>query len=357
MKNLLLVISMSVFSSFLSFEIQSKPNNETMFGGLTEDNQTNNDSNKNENNRLVDTYIQNRSFFDNMYNNFGNNHDTNATCGFVAMAMLLNYYDTYLNDDIVPENFEVIGNFSDNSPGTVFEANSGLPYDSVADYYNYLRDNYINTSLHAYLILLKRNALTSNPNSLESTYLDEFGTNTQDLYDLACTYLNLRNISLNSIVCKTSVNTQWTATDVYNEIKDEIDYGYPVICGYDGHARIAYGYSNETQKLYVHEGYRNMDNKTRLDDLVLDLSNHHLSYFSFHFNLSHVHSYHFSNPCVNHICPCGAYIHVSHVYGYDFAPYNANRHISYCWCGDYILERHDYLLNIFDNPCRCGASL
>ena len=47
-----------------------------------------------------------------------------GSCGYVAIGMLLSYYDTFLSDDIIPEQYDVIsaGNETDmvqrrNSPG------------------------------------------------------------------------------------------------------------------------------------------------------------------------------------------------------------------------------------------------
>lgn len=44
-------------------------------------------------------------YFSNLSTNFGYNHY--GTCGFVAMASLLSYYDSYLNDEFIEDKFEV----------------------------------------------------------------------------------------------------------------------------------------------------------------------------------------------------------------------------------------------------------
>ena len=46
------------------------------------------------------------SYFDNLTTNHG--HNTIGSCGYVAIDMLLCYYDTYLNDNIVPEQYDVM---------------------------------------------------------------------------------------------------------------------------------------------------------------------------------------------------------------------------------------------------------
>lgn len=96
-----------------------------------------------------------------------------GSCGYVAIGMLLSYYDTFLSDDIIPEQYDVIsaGNETDmvqrrNSPGIkkdlVLDPNetSGRNINgrygynlSAADYYNVML-SMANSSLHAKLITI-----------------------------------------------------------------------------------------------------------------------------------------------------------------------------------------------------------
>ena len=69
-----------------------------------------------------DTFAE--SYFEHLKENFGINH--HGSCGYVALGMLLSYYDTYWNDSIIPEQYDAssIGNEVDmvlreNSPGIV----------------------------------------------------------------------------------------------------------------------------------------------------------------------------------------------------------------------------------------------
>ena len=70
------------------------------------------------------------SYFDNLTINHGDN--TIGSCGYVAIDMLLCYYDTYLNDNIVPEQYDVPSESScynvicrRNSPGSMFDMPKG----------------------------------------------------------------------------------------------------------------------------------------------------------------------------------------------------------------------------------------
>ena len=298
-------------------------------------------------------------YFEDLDSNIGNNDETEATCCYVALAMLLNYYDTVLNDQIVPEAFEVQGD-SYESPGTLYEADSGLPTDSVALYYNYLRNNYVNSSLHANLILTHKEALSSNPPTMANTYMDEFVSNELEMADLAETYLEDLGIDTHcTIVHNTSDGITIYPEDIVDEVKDEIDAGRPVLAGYNNHALIIYGY--DENDFYIHDGYTEESNRPRLKTEKLYNFDHlfgryGLAYMSLQFDYTHSHSYNYGTLPYEANCICGELSHY-HSYTHHYVDYNSNRHRSYCECGEFILERHDYLINMFNDPCRCGRSL
>lgn len=284
--------------------------------------------------------IPNSSYFSNLLSNFGNNQ-TNSTCGYVALAMLLSYYDNVLNDNIVADDYEVDG-INGESNGTLFEPDANMPTnpDNVPGYYNVLR-NHVEDSLHAYLILKDKNAIDVNPpnNYIASTYKAEFGTNEYDLSALALSYLSEMNINQYcNIVSNVSYGTSYSVDDIVDEIIAELSAGRPVLCGFSGHARIVYGYSSTmTTHFLCHDGYVNLSARDLLApyDGGFDLygNPYEIGYVSLHFNF-HVHSY------TDH-----------YVY------YNSQKHKAYCSCGNYVLKTHSYLININNNPCQCGASL
>ena len=296
------------------------------------------------------------TYFVDLDSNFGNNSETQATCGYVALAMLFTYYDTYLNDSIVPESYDVCGD-SSSSPGTLYEDNSGLPNNSVAGYYSYLRNNYLNSSLHAYFILLNMGAIEANPSPMQSTYLEEFGTTQPVLAALASNYLNLRNLSTScTVFSKSTVDPNETKQTIIASIENEIDNGYPVVCGFDGHARVVYGYS-DTHKFYYHNGYLGQSSSSKLiGSDGSGLQNDSIGFVSLHFSLSHSHAFNYVTSDGTHYCRCGAYPHV-HDYTYNYVYVNTNYHWSYCSCGAHIQQRHTYRINLNHEYCPCGSSL
>lgn len=284
-------------------------------------------------------YILNASYFLNLHSNYGNNQ-TKSTCGYVALAMLLRYYDYYTNNSIVDDDYEVAGS-STNSPGTLHEPNcSSLTTnpDSVAAYYTYIR-GYKDTSLHSYLILKDKDALLNNPpvSNMASTYKEEFGTDEHTLMLLAQSYLY--DLGINqycTMVYNTSYMTSYTVDDISDEIVYELQQGRPVLAGYNHHAKIVFGYSNGiTRHFHVHQGDDHfIDDECAPREGDLDSDGHPitLGYLSLHFNF-HVHSY------TDH------YVYHNVVY-----------HKAYCSCGSYTLKKHSFITNPLNDPCPCGAT-
>lgn len=241
--------------------------------------------------------ISNSYYFANLLSNIGNNQ-TESTCGYVALAALLGYYDIYISDLIVSNNYEVNG-YNGESDGTLHEpTNNSLPHDpdNVPAYYNYLR-NYRSSSLHAFLILKDKDAYYFNPpiNYMDSTYGGEFGTNESSLADLAYNYLF--DLGINqycTIVYNSSYNTGYSNLDIIEEIQTELYNNRPVIIGYNNHARIAYGYSVGGMSYYfhTHEGYIPSQNHPNPSNHSLFVSSTQLNastsigYLSLHFSFN-----------------------------------------------------------------------
>ena len=49
------------------------------------------------------------AYYDNLTYNYGINYKN--SCGYIALGMLLSYYDTYLYDGIIPEQFDAVSLF------------------------------------------------------------------------------------------------------------------------------------------------------------------------------------------------------------------------------------------------------
>lgn len=316
------------------------------------------------------------NYFDNLTDNFGNNHETNASCGYVAIGMLLNYYDTFYNDNIVEEKYEVNVSYDDchlnlgttESPGTLFEQNSGLPYNSVNAYLNYLRNNYVESSLHAKLVLLGTQSLESSNFPSNSTYLGVLGLNFTDIDDVIDDYFDsFQNSFTYTIKTETQAyNLEMDYENVFDFIDEELDDGRPVLVGFGHHLRVAFHKAN--QMYYFHEGYKDTGNHTRIcarnkNDIIAILQNP-VFQETFHAisiemtNMSNVNAYHYHSTVFNDDNTYNeSFInHSSHYYVYNYMDYTVNKHRCLCKCGQYIEQQHLYLQNLHypNEYCICG---
>ena len=296
-------------------------------------------------------------YFNNLTTNFGNN-ETNSSCGYVALAMMLNFYDTTLNDNIVDEKYEVNAEYETNyfsvpSPGTRYETDYNPVGEDVAGYMNYLRNNYINTSLHAKLALLGTNALTSNPSNL-TTFRDTFGTTKTKIENTIESYFDAlpNNISyeINEITY-----LEDNEADIKNFIIEELELGRPVFAARGDHAIIIYGYtfSNFT----YHKGYLNMCESNA--NWPNGVENEEKIYYALSLEITapHVCSYHYSDNVGYGHCLCGSDIHEDHIYNNSYAYYSSNHHKAFCFCGAYRLELHNYRLDMrVEEDCACGSA-
>ena len=91
---------------------------------------------------IVEYHSYITSYFDNLTYNLGMNYK--GSCGYVAIGMLLSYYDSFLDDNIIPEQYDISSNGYDgdiitrrNSPGILRDiiANPNFPGNSSYGYY------------------------------------------------------------------------------------------------------------------------------------------------------------------------------------------------------------------------------
>ena len=280
------------------------------------------------------------NYFYNMTANFGNNEA--GSCGYVAMAMLLTYFDTCCDDNIVPESYEVKGNLLSlnlasctSSPGSQRESqcpSQYLPYDETifgftrTNYHLYkvwLNNNYYSTSLHAKLIIDATGMSAYNgPGVGPSTFVTVFSQ-----YFSAINYTDYQYIR--SPVGSTSSEVkQWVIDQITN-------YNRPVILGRAGHVTVAYDYDDVSDKVYVHNGYVN---QTHLE-FTYNFDDAHTLVFTGNHNHSDNYTFASSDSC----CGCGYTTHV-HDGAYGYTQYDSAQHLNSCSCGMDVLETHTMVI-------------
>ncbi len=229
-----------------------------------------------------------QSYFRHLTNNFGRNY--HGSCAFVAMAMLLSYYDTYHDDDIVLSLHDVesenasssnINNMliRNNSPGTLNDSMDKLSdeitnnhpaiKDMKASHYRQLLMDIQFQSLHAFLILLAEQQGMINLSS--SSEKADCGISTSQLVTLFNTYLQgttfFEDDEYEIQTEYNLINWKWGSDYRRNKVISYLQRGIPVLVtmategdilgenAAQGHAMIAYDYDEDDDIIYCHSGW------------------------------------------------------------------------------------------------------
>ena len=99
----------------------------------------------------------NNNFSTKQFYNLNNYYKNNSkgSCGYVALSMILSFYDTYWDDRVIPENYDQNANFQ---TGTSFES-PGIRIESTdftntaIEYYDKVQND-SNLYFHSYLIMI-----------------------------------------------------------------------------------------------------------------------------------------------------------------------------------------------------------
>ena len=216
------------------------------------------------------------TYFKNLLSNFGNNKK--GSCGYVAMAMLLSYYDTILSDKIVPRQFEKPSMSHDDpdfteSPGSRFYQFEYNPAEMNHKDYIAVVNKAKNTYLHEKLLSI---AIEKNYHDIIDGSNIDFGSNPKIIKDILDDYLkNIANVKKSEYDIRVLDNSQkilesqdygkaLDARKYSEEVRKytikQIKKGYPVLLGVfnedeEGHGVIAYDYDPIGDKIYCHIGW------------------------------------------------------------------------------------------------------
>ena len=239
------------------FKLLNNLNSEYIFAYFDESTNTfaNVDNSRFDNN-LIHSYYSNRSYtagnyytevdltsdavvISNAYyfERLGNRHATNpsTTCCIVAAEILLGYYDTFLNDTIVDEQYDqpTVEYINSTSVSTTsFLQSPGVDTDS-------------NSAFHDYLCDIATNEVGDNP------YLGG-GMTVYNQRQTIIKYFQHKNLQY------TTISSDGNLADLIQNraktvIKDTIDSNRPVISDGKSHSTVAYAYN--TQFVWVHTGW------------------------------------------------------------------------------------------------------
>ncbi len=220
--------------------------------------------------------IDNYYYFENLNRYHGHNYD--GTCCVIAAQIILGYYDTFYDDTIVDEVFDIVseGDFEycfdfEQSPGTGEELVDERFHDLLCDIGVEIGDD-----------PTKNGMMTINQKKMIKKYLDN------------------RGISYTTNSCEENpidVMTSRTKT----VIKNAIDNNRPVISNGTGHSTVAYAYDDDY--VYVHTGWGRTA-RTSWDTFNLD-SSFFIGAIDIILTGEHIHSNNYYSTLINSsMCPC-----------------------------------------------------
>lgn len=283
------------------------------------------------------TYITHSYYFKKLADNMGDNTQTQfpGSCSYVAIGMILSYYDSIINDNVIEESYDV-------EETKYFSSYSSINTNSYAE------SPGIDNTFHADIIALGReNGYTAS---------DEFSISLTKMDDLLDDYFEDRDISI------TTHNTN-IFTNKINFCKEAINSDNPVIIQITGtdtsldprdlnHAVVGYGYDDSG--IYVNFGWTGTYNNVNINNysipraFYMELNEEHHCSNNYLWN---------NNGCSGTVCSCGIKIcnHERKV----FYNYNYTYHREQCAaCGTYNLERHNFYISGEYNICTdCGYQI
>lgn len=189
-----------------------------------------------------------------------------GSCGFVSLIQALSYYDTFYNDNIIPEQYERNAGSKNTfeeaklvSPGVLRSYYSG---STGAEYYNYCHSN-MDKNLQSKLTVIQ-NQINGTDVATEDFYQTIGGWDYQELLE---TFYDEFNVDIDVTVEDTNYGMNNNAA-YEQKIKQIIDSGHPAIvhiCDYysngevnRAHSVVAYGY--DENGIYANFGYESNDN-------------------------------------------------------------------------------------------------
>lgn len=273
-------------------------------------------------------------FFENLINNMGtsNQYQYYGSCGYVAMEMVLSYYDSVITDNVIAESYDVTSSKS-------FTSYTAIQTSS------YTQSPGINDNFHSYLINMGRTQGYTQSTSYEIA--------NADIAPLFTYYFTSRNITSSAYYTSTNTNK-------VQFCKSAISSGYPVIIHIIGIDTSIYpvslshdvvGYKYDSSGIYVNLGWKSTQTSVCISNYTIDSA----VYASISATHSHSNNYLWTcSGCSGTICPCGN--KTCNHGSYHYNQFNALRHKKVCdACGHQQNENHHFQNVGGDQVCSdCG---
>ena len=341
-------------------------------------------------------------YFYDLSQNFPRNYY--GTCGYVAISMLLSYYDNYLDGNIIPSNYEAISQNATsmirgtkNSPGVTYNND---PKANPVEYYTYMYGK-SSTYIQARLFDFGKTFLAL-PYIAGNATEYSGGLTWFQLVNIMASYL--RSVDYSSVSDESAIlengeyrihvirafEYAWAERNRRTKefVVQQIDLGRPVLLfitkdadeeigggNNGGHFVIAYDYSidpsTNEKTVYCHSGWEyTYNHHVTVEDmgysywyaaLALEIQNTHQcddnyrvgnNTYCYHDSAittyTHTHNYNYSGAQYviagnYHTIKCETCFenaNISHSYGHSYQQYSETLHKSKCICGGYVLTAH-----------------
>lgn len=307
-------------------------------------------------NRDTTTFINNYAsiYFNNLHYNIG--YNVKGSCGHVAIGMYLSYLDSYLDDDIIPENYDFVTMLENNIPNENTESPGIYSEDYPVAYMSITNTQYL-TNIYQYypyyfhLNLIKM-ALDNNISNYDSESINPAAITNSQAKALVHYYLrNYRGYSSSDYTLNSTV------LNVRNFVINKVSNGIPVVTMISSstlnkaHFVVIYDYDTNNDELYANFGWK--DGSTVNSHVALSTTDYDLcgAAFTIEMNCSHSCSDNYvhligTNQTIEY-CSCFYSIHESHSHEKycDYVWDNLIRHSRICKCDQYSV----YLPHIVDS--------
>lgn len=305
-------------------------------------------------------------YFKNLNDNVIKNN--NGNCGYTAISMLLSFYDTYWNDNVISSSYEssyaYLNNFEDessnykiyNSPGISDNINLKIPSGTSSEQRNVLIHEFINKAIankNSSLFGLLLSYSYDFKWFQEDDFLKDFPTTYDNLVYMLNRYINDNDYLANKISVKSNnVSNINSYSKIRNEVINEVQKGNPVIVAGNSHAMVAYYYDEINDIIYGHMGWGYDSTFYNIDDYVNTSDNSGIYYYAYLniSNLKHEHSKKYLIIQKSKIyCSCSLY---SHIHNYAYKIIDTLSHEKHCICLDASINEN----HIFSSTYKVGIN-
>ena len=304
------------------------------------------------NSTFLDTYAAH--YFLQLKDNIPNNFK--GSCSYVAATMLLSYYDTYWDDNIVEDRYIEKTDFNSNllslkSPGPKSISDADEILYTEAEYYEIL-ENFCNTDLQCNLIKM---AVEEHIDGI----FEYFSLFPHEVKLLLEHYLyeeigfSSSEVSVELIIPGTTNLREYTI--------EKVTQGIPVFVSAaasldSAHSFIIYDYDENADELYCHMGWKNTKNSDgEYDTTHVALSTVEYQFVeglvSISFNSEHSHSDNYVDSEGDTYCSCEFACHPEHKHRYRvLEDYEDTHHAYECLCSlDNEPEEHTFIYSKIDD--------